>query len=438
MVAVVGAGPAGLFAARELANENINVVLFNRDIKPGGLAEYGIYPDKHKVKEVLRSQFRQILALDRIQYAGNVLVGNHSDISLDRIRQLGCQGILVTAGAQGTKWLGLPGEHLEGVYHAKDLVYHYNRLPPFSLRKFEIGRRVAIVGIGNVMTDISRYLIDELHVDEVTAIARRGPGEIKFDRKELEHIVGNLDIKAIDREIGRIAPLMWSLGQNPDDARSFIHSVYEKCSPAGLKSHLVIRFLLSPTRILGDINGRVRTLEVEENTLILEDGEVKARGTGRRRVIDMDTVIFAIGDAVDENLGLPVEKFQFVQNPNPRFMVDDTSYEVMDPATGEPIDGTFVAGWSRRTSAGLVGIARKDGTNGARALIQYIQTVPELKQSPLPAIMDYLRRLDKPVINKQDLSRLEEVEYERALQLELEDFKFSTNEEMLAAIQQPI
>ncbi len=62
-VAIIGAGPAGLFAARQLADRNVHVVLFNRDIKPGGLAEYGIYPSKIKMKEGLRNQFRQILAL---------------------------------------------------------------------------------------------------------------------------------------------------------------------------------------------------------------------------------------------------------------------------------------------------------------------------------------------------------------------------------------
>jgi ferredoxin--NADP+ reductase len=438
MVAVIGAGPAGLFAARELANTGIDVVLINRDIKPGGLAEYGIYPEKHKMKEVLRSQFRQIMSDEQIHYYGNVTVGKQADITLEQLKRLGFQGILITAGAQGTKWLKLPGENLNGVYHAKDLVYHYNKLPPFSQKKFEIGKRVAIVGIGNVMTDIARYMIDVMHADEVTAIARRGPSEIKFDRKELEQIAGNLDITAFDQEIDRAAPLMWSLGQNPEETRSFIHSVYAKCAPAGSKTHMVVRFLLSPTRIFGDENGRVRTLEVEENTLILEDGIVKAHGTGRRRVIDTDTVIFAIGDAVDENLGLPVEKFEFVKNPNPRFKIEETTYEVLDPVSNQALDGIFIAGWSRKASAGLVGVARKDGTNGARALIQYIQTTPDLDTSPLAGFEDYLQGLGKPIVNKQDLNRLELVEYEHARTLELEEFKFSSNEEMLAVIQQPL
>jgi predicted permease len=85
-VAIIGAGPAGLFAARQFADRNIHTVLFNRDIKPGGLAEYGIYPDKLKMKEGLRNQFRQILTLNEIQYYGNVLVGHQADLSLDEVR----------------------------------------------------------------------------------------------------------------------------------------------------------------------------------------------------------------------------------------------------------------------------------------------------------------------------------------------------------------
>jgi ferredoxin--NADP+ reductase len=159
--AVIGAGPAGMFAARELARSGINVVIFNRDIKPGGLAEYGIYPDKFAMKEGLRTQFRQILETPGISYYGNITIGTQGDLTLDDLRALGFQAILVTVGAQGTKWLGLPGEQIRGVYHAKDLVYHYNQLPPYSQKKFYFGKKVAVVGAGNVMLDIARFVIQQ-------------------------------------------------------------------------------------------------------------------------------------------------------------------------------------------------------------------------------------------------------------------------------------
>ena len=146
VVAVIGAGPAGLYASRQLANMGVHVVLLNRDIKPGGLAEYGIYPTKIKMKVGLRRQFGRILEIPEIEYYGNVTVAQEGDFSLEDLGKMGFQALLVTVGAQGTKWLGLPGEDLIGVYHAKDLVYHYNKLPPFSEQKFYIGKRVVLSG----------------------------------------------------------------------------------------------------------------------------------------------------------------------------------------------------------------------------------------------------------------------------------------------------
>ena len=190
-VAVIGAGPAGLFGARELATQGMHVAVFNRDVKAGGLAEYGIYPEKHIMKEGLRKQFRQTLELPNIDYYGNVTVGTHGDLTLDELRALGFDAVLVAAGAQGTKSLGLPGEELEGVYHAKDVVFFYNKLPPFSQKKFRFGKRCAIIGAGNVMVDIARHLINVQKVDEVTAVVRRGPGEVNFTKEEMKHLISD-------------------------------------------------------------------------------------------------------------------------------------------------------------------------------------------------------------------------------------------------------
>ena len=138
-VAVVGAGPAGLFGARELANAGARVAIFNRDIKPGGLAEYGIYFSKHTMKEGLRKQFRGVLDNPNIDYFGNVTVRAQGDLSLDDLRALGFQAVLVTAGAQGTKWLGLPGEIFTGVYHGRSAGSFYIKLTPLATKPFLFG-----------------------------------------------------------------------------------------------------------------------------------------------------------------------------------------------------------------------------------------------------------------------------------------------------------
>jgi ferredoxin--NADP+ reductase len=433
-VAVIGAGPAGLFAARELASHGSYVVIFNRDVKPGGLAEYGIYPDKRKMKEGLRNQFRQIINMENVSYFGNVVIREDGDIRLEELRALGFQSVLVTSGAQGTKWLGLPGEDLIGVYHAKDIVYHYNLLPPYSQRMYEIGKRVALVGAGNVMLDLTHYLSSTLMVDEIVSLARRGPAEIKFEKSVLEEVINILDIDRLFSEIDRLTPLMRTLNQDPDKVKSLFESTKAKSVPSGLSTHFTIEFLMSPIRILGDKGGHVNGLEVEENTLFKDNEEVKARGTGKRRVIEADSVVFAIGDKVDDWFGLPVQANEFVKNPNPKFPVEGISYEAYDPIADCELEGTFVAGWSRKASTGLVGLARKDGTNGARAVLQYLDKMPPVAEPPIKTICERLENLKKPVITQADVNRLEEVEQDLAMQYGLEEYKFSSNQEMLKAI----
>ncbi len=433
MVAVIGAGPAGLFASRLLASNGVHVVLLNRDIIPGGLAEYGIYFDKYKMKDGLRRQFQQILENPEIEYFGNVVVGENGDFRLSDLRALGFQAILVTVGAQGTKWLGLPGENLVGVYHAKDLVFHYNLLPPFSMRAYHIGKRAALIGAGNVMLDIAHWLISELKVDAVVSVVRRGPNEVKFTKEELKNVVHNLDLGKLFSEIERVRPLANAVGQNVDEAKEYILSALPKGLPAVSNTRFYFEFLASPTRILGNEQGVVSGLEVENTTLECVEGEVQAIRLGTRRILDVDTVIFCIGDKVDEPFGLPVRNNAFVKNPNPRYPMDGLSFEAYDPALDRPIERVFLAGWSRQASSGLVGVARRDGENGAKAILKYLQDQPALVD-PAAALEEFkgrLVRLDKPVVQKPDLKRLMEAQAEEAGKSNLPEYKYATNDEML-------
>ena len=433
-VAVVGAGPAGIYAARYLAEQGMYVVLFNRDIKPGGLAEYGIYYDKYKMKAGLRRQFYQILDHSGIDYRGYTTIGQEGDLSLDDLRAIGFQAILVTVGAQGTKWLGLPGEELTGVYHAKDLVYHYNKLPPYSAQKFDIGQRVALVGVGNVMLDIAHWLVRDLKVDEIVAIARRGPAEVKFSKKEMEIVARNLDLNALSAEIERVRPVMEAVGQDVEAAHDFILSALSKALPPVSDTRFRLDFLASPSRILGDEDGRVCGLVVENTTLTPRNGDTKAKSLGTTRVLDVDTVVFCIGDRVDETFGLPVKWNEFIKNPAPNYPVNGLSYEAFDPQKAESIDGIFVAGWSREASSGLVGVARKDGENGARAVTQYL----EEQKAPCEDVSTVQERLESalqqvghPIVAKQDVARLVEYEEQEIKKQGLEDYKLVTNAEML-------
>jgi len=137
---------------------------------------------------------------------------------------------------------------------------------------------------------------------------------------------------------------------------------------------------------------------------------------------------------VDGSLGLPVKGGEFVKNPKPRYPIEDQSYELMDPQTGLEIPDVFVAGWSRKASTGLVGLARKDGTNGARVVLQYLQPQPILDPEIILMLDKRIHNLPKPVVTWHELQQLQAAEQARAAELRLESFKFKSNEEMLHAI----
>ena len=433
-VAVIGAGPAGLYGARALAEAGVEVTLFNRDIKPGGLAEYGIYPDKIAMKNGLRKQFQKILKTPNLRYFGNVTISQDADFCLDDLRELGFQALFVTTGAQGTKWLGLPGEDQTGVYHAKDVVYFYNHLPPFSEQAYRFGARCLVVGAGNVMVDIVRFLVREAKVGEVTALVRRGPAEIKFTKKELGYVAANLDLDALDAEIARCADNMREVGQDPQAAKDAILAALPKAAPKISETKFRFQFLTSPQQMLGDEQKMLTHVKVEDNQLILKGGVTKPRGTGNIRTIEAETIVFAIGDKVDENFGLPINKWsEFVKNENPRFPQDDKSFEAYDPDSDSPIEDVFFAGWAREASNGLVGYARRSGINGAKALLQYLAGLPKGK-STASALDTKLASLSKPIVTSEAALHLYQIEKEEAEKRGIEEFKFNKNEDMLAAL----
>ncbi|HET6824230.1 MAG TPA: hypothetical protein VFH34_16375, partial [Anaerolineales bacterium] len=302
----------------------------------------------------------------------------------------------------------------------------YNHLPPFSQQSFRFGKRCAVIGAGNVMLDITHYLTRELKVEEVIAVVRRGPAEIKFEKKEMEYVIDNLDQAALDAEIQRVAPIMEAVHQDPQAAKATILEALPKALPKVSNTRFRFEFLASPVQMIGDENGKLTQVEIEDNFLVEANGDTKARGTGNKRRLDVETVIFAIGDKVDESFGLAIEWNEFVKNQNPRFPIDGISYEA-------PAEDVFVGGWSRQASTGLVGYARKDGTNAARAVWQYLQTKQPLEPN-LKALAEKIKSLSKPVVTKEDVKKLEAAEIAEAQQRGIEEFKFDTNDDMLQAM----
>lgn len=435
LVAVIGAGPAGLYAAQYLARHGVQVVLFNREIKPGGLAEYGIFPDKTKMRKGLQKQFSRILSMPEISYLGNVAVGQNGDYRLDQLRQLGFQAFMVTTGAQQNNWLGLPGEDLSGVYQANDIVYHYNLHPDKADWTPEFGKKLVVIGVGNVMLDIVNHLKGMNKSRVVTAVARRGPTEVKFDQQTLAPVASCLDLASIRKAVDEAEIELEKVGKARSAFCSLLAKAQEKADGCDSGVRFGMSFLRSPRRLLGDERGAVKAIVLEKNRLALVDGKVVSHGTGEMEILPADTVIFSIGSRVDAGFGLPVAHGNFVTTPEPRFPVDGISYEAYNPDLCAQCEDVFVSGWARKASEGIVGLARKDAERGAEAMLGYLATLPTGTITEAKTAIEGLPGLEKRVVSKTGLDKLVQAEEEQAVLSGVAEFKFGTREEMLRVIE---
>lgn len=436
LVAVIGAGPAGIYGARKLTEAGHRVLLINRDIKPGGLAEYGIFLDKEKMKTGLRKQFQRILADAKVSYLGHVTVGEGKSLTLKDFQQIGFSAVVVSAGAQGTKKLGLPGEDLTGVYHAKDVVYHYNKLPPFSQRHFEIGTRVAVIGMGNVMVDVANWLLNYKNIAEVTVVARRGPKEKAYDDSEFEVVEKYLDNDDMRQEIERIRPDLEAAGQ---DVGEIIQKFVKSTTPPA-NQKLRFRYLCSPTKVIARSDGKVAGLEVELNKLIVEKGRTVPKGTGQHTQFPLDCVIYAIGDEVDASLGLPFARGAFVTNPAelPGDPPNPAHYQPYDPVAKQVFEGIYLMGWSRNASVGLVGIAKKDAEQGIKVVNAYLAAKEGFDsaavEQKIKVVTDKLTASQVSFVTKDDVAVLEAQEREEAKKRNSWEHKYASDDEMLKII----
>jgi ferredoxin/flavodoxin---NADP+ reductase len=442
VVIVVGAGPAGMSVANIMSKAGHEVIILNRDIKFGGLAEYGIFPSKLKLRGGLRKTYWEVVERPNVHYFGNVSVGQSKALTVEDLRALGASAVVFATGAQGTKTIGVEGDSAAGVFHAKDVVYHFNRLPGFGERPFDMGRRVAVIGVGDVMVDIAHWLIRYKQVEQVTAIARRGPLERKYNPKEIRAVCTNIDHELLRAEFTRVRPRLEAVGQEPDKIVKDMIEEFTKCEPTGSATKMGFRFLASPRRVLTDANNRVRALELEETKLEPKGQDTAAVGLKQYYEFPCDSVVFAVGDRVDDTLGLPYKNGMFVTNPKSSGNdPDDALFQAYDEATGKIVEGVFLTGWARKASEGLVGIAKRDGEWCAEVLTRYLETQTPRGRDAMQGIVHRLRGLlqerNIQAVGVEGLRLLERAEKACTKTQDcIGEFKFATNQDMLQHILQ--
>ncbi|MDH5669535.1 MAG: hypothetical protein OEY86_16170, partial [Nitrospira sp.] len=249
----------------------------------------------------------------------------------------------------------------------------------------------------------------------------------------------NMDIDGIKAEFDRIKDRMAAVGQNADDVFNGLTDEFTKCEPKVSETKMGFRFLASPKRILVDEHNRMRGLEMEDNKLGPKGTDTAAVGLKQYYEFPCDAVVFAVGDKVDETVGLPYKGGMFVTNPNKTENdPDDALFQAYDETAGKVVEGVFLAGWSRKASEGLVGIAKRDGDWCAEVVERYLEK--KVSGNAASVVLEKLRgvldaRKSRPVDIK-DLRVLEAAECAHPGESEcIGEFKYASNQDMIAMIE---
>ncbi len=379
-VAVVGAGPAGIYAAEALTRQDdvpVAVDLLDRLPTPFGLVRHGIAPDHPKMRAI-RDTLHRALDHPSVRFVGNVEVGRDLDCA-DLARTV--DAVVYTYGAALDRHLAIPGEELPGSLAATDLVAWYTGHPDADRAKVEAAlagaRSVVVVGVGNVALDVARVLartpaeleptdmpqhvLDALAaapVGSVTVLGRRGPAHATFTTQELRELddlaqatvlVDPADLEldaaaeeraAADRVVSRnLAVLREWAGHTLEPGRT----------------PLRLRFYTRPVRLVGE--DRVIGVEVERTVV---DAEGRASGTGELEVLPADLVVRSVGYRGSGLPHLPLdERRGTVPNEGGRVLRD-----------GQRAPGEYVAGWIKRGPTGVVGTNKHDARETVAALLE--------------------------------------------------------------------
>ncbi|HRX21374.1 MAG TPA: NADPH-dependent glutamate synthase [Syntrophomonadaceae bacterium] len=319
-VAVVGAGPAGLTAAADLAILGHEVVVFEALHTPGGVLVYGI-PEFRLPKAIVEREIKGIKQLG-VEIKTNMVVGAINTI--DELLASGFDAVFIGTGAGLPYFMEIPGENLNGVYSANEFLTRTNLMKgylfPEYLTPIRIGKRVAVIGAGNVAMDSARTAL-RLGAEESYIVYRRSEKEMPARQEEIEHA----------REEG-----------------------------------VQFRLLTSPVEIIGDENGWVKSLICQK----FELGEPDA--SGRRRPVaihgseyemEMDTVVMAIGQGPNPLVPRTTPDLQLNRNGN----------IVADEASGQTSKKAVFAGGDIVTGAATVIQAMGAGKKAAKAIHEYLK-----------------------------------------------------------------
>ena len=449
-VAIVGAGPAGAFAAACLlrACGNAEIDLFERLPTPWGLLRGGVAPDHQEIKRLDDAFDRQTLRRG-CRFFGNVQVG--VDVSHAELMRH-YSAVIYATGAQTDKSLGIAGEDLPGSWAATEFVAWYNGHPDYRELQFDLSaRRAVVIGNGNVAADVVRMLtlsaaelertdmadhaletLRESRIEEVIVLGRRGPAQAAFTSTELREL-GALD--GVDTRVDPDDLVLdavsqhWLAEQGTFTARKNVELLREFAArPArpDARRRIELRFLSSPVQIRG--SARVEAIDVRRNEIVrADDGSLRARAVdGDIETIDCGLVLRSVGYRAVPLPDVPFDERHFVL-PNERG-------RVLTPA-GEPLHGVYAVGWIKRGPTGILGTNKRDAEETVSRLVEDLDAAA-LPQPPNPEReqIDALLAERKPdLITVEGWRAIDGHELESGRNAERPRVKLASREELLVA-----
>ncbi len=452
-VAVIGSGPAGFYAADHLLKQtefDCEIDMFDKLPTPHGLVRLGVAPDHQKIKSVARV-YDKIASNPRFRFFGYVEFGKHIDIrDLERHYHI----TIFATGAQTDRKLNIPGENFKGSHTATEFVAWYNGHPDYADIEFDLSQEnVAIVGVGNVavdvarilcrgeeelkQTDIANYALELLKrskVRNVYLLGRRGPAQAAFTNPEVRELGKLSDAQAITyaEEIKLDEHSRKEIEENKHNVtrkKLDILKSYSEFQNKGRSRRLHIRFLVSPTEIIGDEDGNVATIRLVKNELHkMKDGSIKPRPTEEYEEIKVGLVFRSIGY---QGVSLPGVPFDVK-----RGVIHNEKGRIVDPDSGNAVPGLYATGWIKRGSTGVIGTNKQD----SRETVDYI--ILDVKKGlTLNPVQAERRRVEELISERQpdyltyeDWLRLDEMEKERGKEQGRPRIKYTRIDEMLEAL----
>ncbi len=384
-LAIVGAGPAGIYAADILLKAertfDVSIDLFDRLPAPYGLVRYGVAPDHPRIKGIITA-LRDVLDRGDIRIFGNVRFGE--DLTLDDLKRH-YHAVIFATGAVHDTDLAIPGIDAIGSYGAADFVSWYDGHPDVPRDWPLDAASVAVVGNGNVALDVARVLAkhaddlavteiaDNVHaglaaskVTDVHVFGRRGPAQVKFTPLELRELgeLRDVDMVLYDEDFDYDEASRAAIAGNKQVMvvdrilQSWRAAAAASAEPPASR-RLHLHFYAKPAEVRVDDSGRVAALVYERTR---PDGQGGVVGTGEMREVAVQAVYRAVGYFGSPLAGVPFDRRHGV--------IPNHEGQVLHKDSNERVPGVYATGWIKRGPVGLIGHTKSDAMETVRHLIR--------------------------------------------------------------------